>query len=478
LWDPLTGKNLLPPVGHQGVIRCLALTPDGKRLATGGSDNTVRLWDAATGKELLKLAGGGNSVNSVACSPDGRTLAVGSHPGLIQLIDLKTRAEHRLTLDGRDCSVGALDFSPDGKLLASGDSEGHLRLWDPGTRKPVRQMTVPQRAIFCVAFSPGGKLLASGSSDAVVRLWDPASGKEKLALTVPEALGAGPVWSPDGRSLVWSDSGGGIRLLEVSTGKVRCRLQGHSSSVFAIAFAPDGRRLVSGGGGVDSSVRVWPLPGGTGEVLRGHQESVLGVVFFPDGKRLASASADTTALVWEVVPGKKAAKEPSLWLSELQDLWDDLAGADAMKAYQAMWTLVNAPRQSVPFLQKHLKQVPHADVKKLDQLIQDLDSDSFATRDRATRELATLSDLAREPLEKVLREKPPLEVRKRVELLLGKLGKNPLRRALRAVEALEYMANAEARKLLDQLARGVPGMPLTEEAKESLNRLNRKAPSS
>jgi WD40 repeat protein len=477
LWDPLTGKNLLAPVGHQGVIRCLTLTPDGKQLATGGSDNTVRLWDAATGKEFLKLAGGGNSVNSLACSPDGRTLAVGSQPGVIQLVDLKTRAQHRLTLDGRDCSVGALDFSPDGKLLASGDSEGHLRLWDPKARKQLRQMVVPQRDIFCVAFSPSGKLLASGSSDGVA-FWEVAAGKEKPAWSNHAALGSGPVWSPDGRTLAWSDGGGSIRLEEVATGKTRCRLQGHSSSVFAIAFAPDGRHLVSGGGGVDCTVRVWPLAGGNGQGLRGHQESVLGVVFFPDGQRVASASADTTALVWEVAQGKKPEKEPSLSPAELQARWDELAGADAMKAYQAMWALVNAPRQSIPFLKKYLKQVPHADVKKLDQLIKDLNSDSFATRDRATRELATLSDLAREPLEAVLRKKPPLEVRKRVELLLGKLGKNPLRGALRAVEALEYMANAEAKKLLDELARGIPGTPLTEEAKESLTRLNRKAPAS
>jgi WD40 repeat protein len=480
LWDPATGKELRPRVGHQTEIDCLTLMPDGKRLVTGSWDNTVRLWDPATGKQLQQWRGAGNHVSRVACAPDGQTLAVGGAPGKIQLLDLKTGAEHLLTLQElqeKDVAVLALAFSPDGKLLAFNDSEDNIYLWDLNTRKQIRRLSVPQESIFSVAFSPSGKLLASANflrNGSTLRLWEVVTGKMKLAM-----FGSGAVWSPNGKTLAWSSEGEGIGLVEVATGKIRCQLKGQNKyGVNGVAFSPDGRRLASRGG---YAVCLWGLDTGKQlRVLTGHEARVSGVAFFPDGKRLVSASADTTALVWDVAEEKKEGSEPNVQSKELRALWDDLGRDDAMKAYQAIWRLAATPKQSVPFLQKQLKPVPPVEPKRLAQLVKDLGSDHFPTREKATRDLEKLGMLVREALEKVLQEKPLLEVRKRVEMLLDKVEKTPLTRdelrALRAVEALEYIGNAEARKLLEQLARGAPGAPLTEDAKETLQRLDKKTP--
>src|SRR5262249_32639939 len=106
---------------------------------------------------------------------------------------------------------------------------------------------------------------------------------------------------------------------------------------------------------------------------------------------------------------------PELQAKELEVLWKDLAGEDAMKAYKAIWILSESPKQSVPYIAKQLKPIPHLDPKKLTQLTKDLNSDNFPTRDKATRELEKLGELAREALENMLKEKPSLEGRKRVE---------------------------------------------------------------
>jgi hypothetical protein len=179
-------------------------------------------------------------------------------------------------------------------------------------------------------------------------------------------------------------------------------------------------------------------------------------------------------------PPKEKKKERELTPKELQALWADLAGDDAAKAYQAILAIVASPKNSVPFLGKHLKPAAPVDPMTLARLIGDLGSDHLKTRDRAIRELEKLGPLARQALEKVLAGEPPKSLRQRVEDLLDMLETRRLTpdelRAARALEALELLDSGEARKLLEQLARGAPGALLTEDAKGALKRLNKKMP--
>jgi hypothetical protein len=241
--------------------------------------------------------------------------------------------------------------------------------------------------------------------------------------------------------------------------------------VYALALLTPGKMLAMG------ELR---MRNGSGKhrALAGHHEFVLRILFCPNGKRLASARG----FLWNSMKGKKAEHAPKLQPKELQRLWEELASDDAMKAYKAIWALAAAPRQSVPFLQQQLKPVPHVDPKALAHLVKALGNDSFATRDNATRELKKFGALARPTLEKALEAHPPLEVRSRIEGLLNSLTKSPLTRdelrGLRAIETLEYIGNSEAKKLVEKLSKGAPGAPVTEDARETLQRLKKKTESS
>src|SRR5262249_55646605 len=143
LWDATTGGQLATLSGHAGGIRCLAVSPDGKILATGGQAGegearTVRLWDVAAAKEIIppneiKLS---DDVLALAFSPDGKTLAAGHFEGDLKLFDTATGKE-RTGWKGHTDWAMALAFSPDGKVLASGCRDGTAKLWDAATGKEL-----------------------------------------------------------------------------------------------------------------------------------------------------------------------------------------------------------------------------------------------------------------------------------------------------------------------------------------------------
>jgi hypothetical protein len=209
-------------------------------------------------------------------------------------------------------------------------------------------------------------------------------------------------------------------------------------------------------------------------VLTGHRNGIASLDFSPDGRRLLSGSSDTTALIWDLtgLADDKGAK--TLTPERLAALWDELADADAGKAWRAGWRLAADPAASVPFLQKRLRPA-EVDAKRMTELLAALDGDDFEAREQATRELARLGDLAGPAIRQALGGSPPPEARGRLEGLAAKLD-GPVEdaeqaRALRAVEALERIGTPEARRLLDELGQGAPGARLTRDAKAALDRL-------
>ena len=122
----LTGRAL---TGHTNWVCGVAFSPDGRLLAGGSDDETVRLWDPATAKHRRTLTGHTNWVRGVAFSPDGRLLASGSDDETVRLWDPAT-GEHRRTLTGHTNWVRGVAFSPDGQLLASCSNDMTVRLWD------------------------------------------------------------------------------------------------------------------------------------------------------------------------------------------------------------------------------------------------------------------------------------------------------------------------------------------------------------
>ncbi|MBU0510526.1 MAG: WD40 repeat domain-containing protein, partial [Chloroflexi bacterium] len=162
---------------HTAWVNSVAFSPDGKTLASGSGDETIRLWDVETGQQIREaLTGNTAGVTSVAFSPDGKTLASG---GLtIRLWDVEMGQQIGEALTGHEYAVNSVAFSPDGKTLASSGGLT-IRLWDVETGQQIGEaLTGHTAGVSSVAFSPDGKTLASGSGDETIRLWDVEMGQQ------------------------------------------------------------------------------------------------------------------------------------------------------------------------------------------------------------------------------------------------------------------------------------------------------------
>jgi hypothetical protein len=166
---------------------------------------------------------------------------------------------------------------------------------------------------------------------------------------------------------------------------------------------------------------------------------------------------------------------------ELENLWGDLATDDPVQAERALTGLAARPARAVPFLGQRLRPMPVPEPRRLARLLTDLDDDRYEAREGAMQELRRLAETAEPALKKALAGAPSPEARRRIEWLLGALREERLRppadrrRAVRAVEVLERIGDAGARRVLAALARGAPEAQLTIEAKTALERLDRPA---
>jgi hypothetical protein len=313
--------------------------------------------------------------------------------------------------------------------------KSRVLFWDAKTGKKLREVPADEMAVTSLAFSPDGKMLAStGWEGQRIRFWDVESGKGLLDL--PCGSGHGVVaFSPDGKTFAWGSLTGEVWLLETASKQLRQKFSGHITFVSSLAFSPDGWVLVS-------------------------------------------ASADTTAIVWDVTGLKSHATTAPLSRDRLGSLWSDLANLDAEKAGRAIWRLAADPKYAVPFIVERLRELPPGDAQRIPQLVADLDSPIFKVREAAEKNLEALGKLAVPSLGEALVRQASLEAKHRIEKLLSKreapIQSPEVLHVLRALEVLEHVGTPEARQALDDLASHAPEQYFRQEARAAAERLRKR----
>ncbi|KAF9814288.1 hypothetical protein SFRURICE_015225 [Spodoptera frugiperda] len=323
-------------------------------LITGGLDDLIKVWQLENGKleEKHQLEGHSLGVISVAVSPDGKTLASSSQDSSLILWDL-TNGEKIKTMETGPTDVWTLDFSPDGKHVISGSNAGKILIFGVESGKQEQTLDTRGKFTLSVAYSPDGKYIASGALDGIINIFDVAQGKLVHTLEGHAMPIRSLCFSPDSQLLLTASDDGHMKLYDVVHANLAGTLSGHASWVLSVAFSPDGKRFASGSadrtvrvwdldsmqcqhvfkehsdqvwgvkvpskdfivtGGLDCLVKVWTLQNDRLQLihtLKGHRMAVVSVAVSPTAPIIASSSLDSSLIFWDLGTGKMLTEIPT-----------------------------------------------------------------------------------------------------------------------------------------------------------------------
>ena len=293
-----TGEPRLGWQRHAGSVEAVAVVPGGDQVISGSSDSTLRVWDVASGRSLRAITGAELGAYAVTVSADGSRVAAGCKDGVVREFNV-ANGELLRELAGHLGYVRSVAYVADGALLVSSADDGSVRVWADGQEEAVSVLTGHLGGVLAVAVSADGGRVVSGGRDGTVRLWDLESGAELArmeghrgwvnAVAFVDADGAQAVsGGRDGRVIQW-DAEAGEQIAEME----------HGSWVRALAVSGDGGTVYSAGD--DRAISAWDLA--SGEQVRrltGHEGGVNSLAMSGEGDLLVSASGDTSLLVWGV----------------------------------------------------------------------------------------------------------------------------------------------------------------------------------
>ncbi len=286
--------------GHTDTIQSVALSPDGKTIASASDDGTVKLWELAGDnpnpiKEIKDLGGWVRSVVFVS----DRQIATAGQDKNIKIIDIAS-GKILKTLTGHTNLVNNLAIAPEHDLLVSGSYDNTVNIWRISTGKLERSLKGHKDKVWGVAISPDGKQVISASRDKTVQIWDVKTGESVKTLQHPSGVTCVLV-TPDGKRVISGSSDKAIRVWGLESGKQLFELGEYHDAISAIAITSDGKYLFSGGKDNSNSIRLWNLQTKSSIwTLIGHTDLVTSLIITPDNLKLISSSQDKSIDIWEI----------------------------------------------------------------------------------------------------------------------------------------------------------------------------------
>ncbi|KAL5640108.1 hypothetical protein ACGC1H_007410 [Rhizoctonia solani] len=333
----------IDPGAHTGYVDSVTFSPDGKSIASGAWDKTIRIWDAQSLTSIgAPLRGHTSVISSVSYSPLGDMIASGSWDSTIRLWDTSTRQPIGVPLEGHDGDVNSIAFSPGTNFIASGSSDRTVRLWDAKHRTPAADpFEGHSYVIYSVAFSPRGTQIVSGSADMTIRIWDIEYETTVVGPLKGHTQGVrSAVFSPNGFQIISGSEDRTLLLWDIRSGSIIGKpLEGHTSWVSSVSFSPSGIYVASGSD--DKTVRAWDIRTCREVVgpFEQHTDTVCSVAFSPCGERIVSGSYDETIKIWNMLESKSAAESDVI--SKIEDSSNEIMGTDAINQHMSVQGIFN-----------------------------------------------------------------------------------------------------------------------------------------
>jgi WD40 repeat protein len=519
-----------------GPVACLAISPDGKTIATGGSrgeriwDHSIHLWDAERGVELPQSKRPTGDVPSVlAVSADGKRVVKGCFHNRLTVWGVPDNKLLREIQVPDAYSRVPVALSPDGQRIAAGGGQ-HVKLFSVESGEKLAELQATAEPGSGMCFTPDGTQLAIGTTPGSLVIWNIAGSQMQRIVQAHE----GEIWtldcSPDGKSIATGGFDGAVAVWSID-GRLRYRHKAHESLVRSVKFSADGMRLASAAN--DHHVIVWETA--TGKIVRnfdtgwslssidfclrdrvliaGHHYDRIdlldiatgrtletlrprpgpqtsAVVVGPQGRWLWTADSDEVVRKWDLPVWLEQVPPPAgvdLAEAEFERQWRLLGDADPAVANDALWKL--AGDASLKLLREKLISIlPEAPQEishqELQQLIGELDDDSFQVREAATRKLISLGTRILPTLEQELKRAEAVEVRLRLRTAIKQASDvDPIDnvtpedlRLARAAQLLAYQNTPASRDVLRLLLRANPRWLSARQAKAALARMEASPP--